>query len=61
MTLDVETRDKLAEAFKMFLRQTTNHCEYKKAHVPEGWAHVHIETTGPELVELLVKELQKIT
>jgi len=57
MKLTPEGKANLAKAISAFLRQTTTHCEYKQAHVPEGWAHVKVDTTGKELADLVEKEL----
>jgi len=31
----------------------TKDCMYKKVYIPEGWAHVHIETFARELAKEL--------
>jgi hypothetical protein len=43
---------KLETIIKQFLLKTLD-CEYKKAYIPKGWAHVKINKFSKELAKVI--------
>jgi len=48
-----ELKRKMEQAIGMFLRQSTEHCKYKRDHIPAGWAHVFIDETVADIVKIV--------
>lgn len=36
-------KEEVIETVRKLLKDSTEHCSYKRAHIPDGWAHVEIE------------------
>ena len=51
----IKKADMIEELVKKRLNKTLD-CTYKKAYIPKGWAHIHIETFAKELA----KELKEV-
>ena len=49
----------LAAAIRLKLEETTKHCEFKRAFIPEGFACVKIDKFAEELAKYLLAEEQE--
>ena len=50
---EVKTMTKLEYIIKKSLSDTVDHCEFKKAWLPNGWAVVNIKTFPKELAKII--------
>lgn len=51
--------EKIIQITRDLLRNSTEHCDYKRSHVPKGWAHIEIEKFLIDLRNVLDSYEQK--
>jgi len=51
---------KLERVIKKALSDTVDHCEFKKAWLPKGWAVVNLKTFPKELAKIIEKEWKNV-
>ena len=51
---------KLERVIKKSLSDTVDHCEFKKAWLPKGWAVVNLKTFPKELAKIIEKEWKNV-
>ena len=49
---------KLEQVIKKAFRDTTDHCEFKRAFVPRGWAAINIKKFSKDLAEIIDNSLK---